>query len=219
MRLGIISATGGDTTWVKWDNTRYPYLATVKWEENAPLTILVQNREQTEGLLLAVDSETGAATELLKETDPAWVNIDPTMPHWLADGKSFLWSTERGGAWRLELRNRDGSLAATLTKPTHGYRKLVGVNDKLGMAYFIGGDNPTMSRLFDVGLKSDDPRPLPFPLKAGIHIGNFLKEWQYLRRYHRSTRWTNAVPSISHEWQRRTRRSECGRTAIAERKP
>ena len=147
----------------------------MKWEENAPLTILVQNREQTEELLLAVDSETGAATELLKETDPAWVNIDQTMPHWLADGKSFLWSTERGGACALELRNRDGSLAATLTKPTHGYRKLVGVNDKLGMAYFIGGDNPTMSRLFDVGLKSDDPRPLPFPLKAGIHAATFSK--------------------------------------------
>jgi dipeptidyl-peptidase 4 len=173
VRLGIISAIGGDTTWIKWDNERYPYLATVKWEENAPLTILVQNREQTEELLLAVDPETGKTTELLKETDAAWVNIDQSMPHWLADGKSFLWSTERDGAWRLELRNRDGSLVTTLTKPTHGYRKLVGVNDKLGMAYFIGGDNPTMSRLFDVSTKSDDPRPLPFPLEAGVHMAIF----------------------------------------------
>jgi dipeptidyl-peptidase-4 len=176
VRLGVISAAGGETTWIKWDIKRYPYLATVNWEENAPLTILVQNREQTEELLLAVDPETGKTTELLKETDPAWVNIDQSMPHWLADGKSFLWSTERDGAWRLELRNRDGSLASTLTKPTHGYRQLVGVNDKLGMAYFIGGDDPTMSRLFEVGLKTDDPRPLPFSLKAGTHMATFSKK-------------------------------------------
>ena len=112
VRLGIIPSSGGKTTWIEWDRERYPYLAAVTWEENTPLTVLVQNREQTAEVLLAVDPATGSTTELLQETDSAWINLESGMPRWLADGKSFLWTTERGGAWQLELRNRDGSLCA-----------------------------------------------------------------------------------------------------------
>jgi hypothetical protein len=64
VKLGIVPTSGGDTTWVKWDAGAYPYLATVKWPKNAPLTILVQNRTQTEELLLAVDEKTGELTGL-----------------------------------------------------------------------------------------------------------------------------------------------------------
>ena len=33
VKLGIIAASGGRTTWVKWDSERYPYLARVLWKE------------------------------------------------------------------------------------------------------------------------------------------------------------------------------------------
>src|SRR5262245_32953681 len=46
VRFGVISADGGPTTWLSWDSKQYPYLASVSWRKNAPLTILVQNREQ-----------------------------------------------------------------------------------------------------------------------------------------------------------------------------
>src|SRR4029079_15516079 len=123
------------------------------------LTILVQNREQTEELLLAINRMTGASTELLKETDPAWLNIDSTMPYWLNDGTQFLWSTERRGAWQLELRNRDGHLIKTLTPPGIYYRSLAGVDKAQGVSYFIGGDDPTQSQLFSVSLREDGARP------------------------------------------------------------
>jgi dipeptidyl-peptidase 4 len=173
VRLGVISATGGDTTWVKWDRERYPYLATVRWEKNSPHTMLVQNREQTEELLLAADPTTGATSELLKETDPAWVNIDSTMPHWLKDGKSFLWSTERGGAWQLEMRNRDGSLARALTRPETCYRTLAGIDDEQGAAYFVGGDDPTQSQLLSISLQDESARPRPITTKRGLHSAIF----------------------------------------------
>ena len=156
-----------------WDRERYPYLATVRWEKNSPLTLLVQNREQTEELLLAADSATGVTTELLKETDPAWVNIDSTMPCWLKDGRSFLWSTERSGAWQLERRNRDGSLARALTRPETCYRALAGIDEQRGMAYFVGGDDPTQSQLFSVSLQDDGARPRQITTKHGLHSAIF----------------------------------------------
>ncbi len=116
---------GEETVWVRWDNDKYPYLATVKWSDHGPLTILVQNREQTEQVLLAVDDETGYTTPLLTETDEAWINLDQDMPVWLSDGRGFLWTTERRGAWQLEHRGADGSLVRVITPTGFDYRGLI----------------------------------------------------------------------------------------------
>jgi dipeptidyl-peptidase 4 len=175
VRLGIIPAAGGDTTWVKWDREKYLYLATVRWEKDSPLTILVQNREQTEELLLAINPTTGSSTELVKETDPAWVNIDSGMPHWLDDGKQFLWSTERRSAWQLELRNRVGHLAKTLTPAEICYRSLAGVDEAQGIAYFIGGADPTQSQLFSVSLQENGAQPKQITTARGLHSAVFAK--------------------------------------------
>jgi dipeptidyl-peptidase-4 len=153
VRLGVIPAAGGRTTWIDWDRERYPYLAMVTWEENAPLSILVQNRQQTEQLLLAADPATGKTRELLKETDAAWIDLDHNMPHWLTSGEGFLWSSQRSGAWQLELRSRDGRLIASLTPPELGYRQLVGVNEGAGMAYVSASEDPRASHLYRVSLK------------------------------------------------------------------
>jgi dipeptidyl-peptidase-4 len=169
VRLGIIPVTGGETTWIRWDDKHFPYLAAVTWEENAPLAILVQNREQTDQVLLAVDPATGGTSELLKETDPAWINLDTGMPRWLKDGNAFLWSTERGGVWQLELRNRDGSLAAVLSPSELGLLGLAGVDEEKATAFVVGGNDPTQSHLFAVSLKPDGPPPRQITDEPGLH--------------------------------------------------
>jgi dipeptidyl-peptidase-4 len=84
VRLGIIARTGGATRWIEWDREKFPYLARAVWEEaRAPLSILVQDRVQQDQRLLAVDSKTAGTRELLRETDSAWLNLDPRpMPVW-----------------------------------------------------------------------------------------------------------------------------------------
>ena len=52
VQLGIVALAGGNITQVAWDEQRFPYLATVRWPVKGPLTILVQNREQTHEQLL-----------------------------------------------------------------------------------------------------------------------------------------------------------------------
>ncbi|RKH43659.1 DPP IV N-terminal domain-containing protein [Corallococcus sicarius] len=139
VRLGVIPVTGGKTTWVSWDAEKYPYLATVTWPKNGPLTLLVQNRTQTEELLLAADVKTGRTRTLHVEKDEAWLNLDQTFPSWLEDGSGFLWYTERSGAPEVELRDSSGKLVRSLVPPEAGFQQLVGYVEKEDTLYFLGG--------------------------------------------------------------------------------
>src|SRR5262249_27961985 len=95
VRLGVISRTGGAPRWVNWDAGKFPYLTRVVWREPGdPLCLTVMDRAQQTSLLLRADPSTGNTTELLRETDPAWLNLDDSalLPTWLPGGKEFLWT-------------------------------------------------------------------------------------------------------------------------------
>lgn len=158
VRVGLIPRSGGATRWVDWDRAKYPYLARVDWKNpNAPLTLLVQNREQTEQLLLAVNLATGATTELLRETDAAWLNLDyeADPPLWFKDGKQFLWTTERRGSWQVELRDLTGRFLREITPVSLCYRGLVGI-DEAGATILVRG-----------GYDSREVQLWRFPLAGG----------------------------------------------------
>jgi len=171
VRLGILPAAGGPTTWVEWDRARYPYLATVRWSKSAPLTALVQNRRQTEEVLLAVDEHTGKAAPLLIERDPAWLNLDQSMPTWLEDGSGFLWTTERRGAWQLELRGRDGKLQRALNAPELGLRHFAHLDDRARVAWVQASRDPAQLQLWKLPLDGRPPRPVT--TETGIHGATF----------------------------------------------
>jgi dipeptidyl-peptidase-4 len=165
--LGIISASGGSTRWIDWDRSTYPYLATVRWTKNAPLTLLVQNRLQNEQLLLAADDKSGATRVLLKETDDTWLNLDQSSPAWLEDGSAFLWTTERSGAWQLELRDgRDGKLIRALTEPSLGLRGVAGVDAKDRIVYVTASQDPTQTHVWRVPIDAG-PGAKPQAVSSG----------------------------------------------------
>lgn len=150
VRLFVMPVAGGPAKEVRWDAEKYPYLATVRWPKAGPLTLLVQNRAQTEEVLLAADPRTGQTRPLLVEKDEAWIQLDQRFPEWLGDGSGFLWSTERNGAPELELRRADGSPARSLVGPAAGFRTLVDYMPKEDVLYFLGGPNPTERYLWRV---------------------------------------------------------------------
>ncbi|MFN2507495.1 MAG: DPP IV N-terminal domain-containing protein [Chthoniobacterales bacterium] len=211
VRLGIIPAAGGATRWVEWDRGKFPYLARVVWKEAAaPLCILVQNRVQQEELLLAVDPETGATSELLRETDRAWLNLDPKlMPVWTKDGRSFLWTTERGGAWQLELHAANGKGVGAITPLGAGFEKFIDLDESSGSVLVAGGRDPRERHLFRFKLETpDQPQRLTstpgrHDAAAGEYKELFLHRfdgqprpgWEVLRRVDGSR--VAALPSVA----------------------
>lgn len=176
VRLGLIPAAGGTTRWITWDRARYPYLATVKWRENAPLTLVVQNRRQTEMAVLTVDLGSGATRQLLVERDAAWLNIDPQMPRWLPDGRRWLWTTERGGGWQLELRDAEGKLLGAVTPPELGYRGLSDVDPERDEVFVRASPGaPREIHLFRLPL-SGRGRPRQVSREPGHHSAVFARQ-------------------------------------------
>ena len=157
VRLGVVSVRGGRTRWVAWDAARYPYLSRVDWTESGGLTLVVQSRDQRELALLRADPQTGATQPLLLERDPAWVNLDPDMPRWLAEGRGFLWTSERAGAWQLEWRAPDGALRRVLVPPGAGYQGLIAADARAGRVWYRASRDPRESHLWQVPLEGGEP--------------------------------------------------------------
>jgi dipeptidyl-peptidase-4 len=170
--LGLVAASGGEPQWRTWDTAKYPYLGRVSWTANAPLTLVVLSRDQTD--LAVITSPAGprtlASKPLLEEHDDAWINLAGAgsrgtggshvkgAPLWLADGAGFLWMTEARGAWTLELRKPGGELATVLTAPEFGLSELLGVRGEV--AIVEASANPTRQDLWAVPLNGSAPSRL-----------------------------------------------------------
>jgi dipeptidyl-peptidase-4 len=152
VRLGIVSVNRGEPTWLKWDNANYPYLTKVTWEEGAPLCITVQTRDQTEVVLLSIDPQTSKTKLLVAERDKTWVNLDQSMPRWLPDGSGFLWTTEREGAWQLDLRSTTGQPTRTIVPPNMMYRGFIEFDPGSRKVIFNASTNPTELHVHSISL-------------------------------------------------------------------
>lgn len=135
VRLAIVGATGGNPRWIDWDRAAFPYVHHVQWTENAPPTLVVLNRAQTELRVLAVDEKTGATATLVTETDEAWLNTSGG-PRWAADGKSFLWAREVADGWELVRHDRTGKKLATLIAGDRGFHGDYDVDQETGDVWF-----------------------------------------------------------------------------------
>ncbi len=155
---------GGKRVRVTWDDAAYPYLATVTWKDG-PLTLVVQNREQTKLQVLAADERSGRTRLLHAEEDPAWINLDQSTPLWWK-GHGFFWVTERNGAPEVELRGVDGALVSSWVKPGAGAESLAGFDPDAKALYFLGGPDAPEAHLYrvvDGGAPQRLSGPLPGP--------------------------------------------------------
>ncbi|MDB4995798.1 MAG: family peptidase, partial [Myxococcaceae bacterium] len=144
------SDSAGPTRFVKWDAEGFPYVATVTWDRLGPPTMYVLDRAQKHGLLLAIDPRDGSTTTLVDEHDDAWLNVDPSVPRWLANGAAFLWSSEKSGAWELELHDAKGKTLQTVATKERGYGELLAVDEAKRAIYIDASPEPAEPRVVSV---------------------------------------------------------------------
>jgi dipeptidyl-peptidase-4 len=121
------------------------------------MTILVQNRSQTEQVLLRVDTITGETRELLRERDSAWINLGPS-PHWVDDGNAFYWATEQAPPgssadnWALERRDAQGDLLLA-SSPACAMRGLTKTIEEGSRIFVTAHPDPTQTSVFTMAVQ------------------------------------------------------------------
>jgi dipeptidyl-peptidase-4 len=84
--LHVVDLDGARTP-VAWDQDLFPYLAAVRWDDDGPLLLTVQSRDQRLVAALAADPGTGSTSVVREWRDPQWVELHAGLPRWLPDGR------------------------------------------------------------------------------------------------------------------------------------
>ncbi|WP_029606116.1 S9 family peptidase [Kozakia baliensis] len=178
VKLGLVSAQGGQSRWVQWDHVAFPYLGRVVWRRDGGLFLVVLNRDQTRENLLSVDLRSGKTRLILEDQDKDWLDLTPMertggldLPYALPGG-DFLWAAQRGLSWQLERHGVDGRLKQTLTKDGLPFLALMDVN---GNNAVIASDAGRIDRkLYRLDL--DSGKTTPLAIEAGHHMARFTKD-------------------------------------------
>ncbi|PYU20753.1 MAG: S9 family peptidase [Acidobacteria bacterium] len=169
-RIGVVDVGGGDVRWMDTGSDPTVLLARVAWlPDSRRLAIERLNRVQNHLELLFADANSGKCETVLTERDRYWVNLPgdgfgPAVSddlHFFADGKRFLWSSERSGFRHLYLYDLAGRQIAQLTHGDWEVENVVKVDEQTQEIYFISTQkSPIERQLYRVALSGGEPAEL-----------------------------------------------------------
>jgi dipeptidyl-peptidase-4 len=156
VRVGVISADGGDIRWMKTPgDPRNTYLVSVDWTGDSKEIYLQHlNRLQNTLNVLVADAASGNVRSILTEKDEAWVDLELPDMVWLDGGKRFLWISERTG-WRHAYSvSADGKDVRPITK---GEFDMIGVPsvDQAGGWLYYGASPENAAQRYQYRTKLD----------------------------------------------------------------
>jgi len=150
------TAATSATKWVRIVDKPFELILRVNWlPDSRRVSVQTLTRDQHELGLYFADRKTGAATRILTETDPGWVNTHDDL-HFLADGQHFLWASERDDYYHLYRYTMDGRLVNQVTRGKWALasagavawirRSVVGIDEAQAWVYFMAKEHSPLER-------------------------------------------------------------------------
>jgi dipeptidyl-peptidase 4 len=179
VRVGVAEVGRDATTWVSINDRPVEYVLRVKWlPDGRRLSVQTLSRDQHESGLYFASRETGAATRILTETDPGWVNTHDDL-HFLADGRHFLWASERDGFYHLYRYTLDGRLVNQVTRGPWSLassgggafwvrQSVAGIDEAGGWLYFTALERSSVERHL-YRIKLDGSGMTRLSAEPGVH--------------------------------------------------
>ncbi|MGZ8845849.1 MAG: S9 family peptidase [Pyrinomonadaceae bacterium] len=157
-RVGVVATDGGATRWLQVPgDPRNNYIARMDWAGNSDEVVMQRlNRRQNVLEVMIGNARTGQVRTILTDQDDAWVDINVDELNWLADGKRFLWVSERDGWRHVYLASRDGGEPKLITPGTFDVTSVEGLDEKGNSLYFTASpDNATQRYLYRIDLSGN----------------------------------------------------------------
>jgi dipeptidyl-peptidase-4 len=186
VRLGVVSASGGDIKWITLTDDPDTYIPRFGWLLDGALWAEAMNRAQDRMDLYFSDAHTGRSRKVLTETTPnAWINVNDDMTI-LASGDRFLWSSWRDGTAQIYLYSfdkanplaNDAKQERQLTKGDFEVLGVQAVDEADGVVYFIcNKDDPRQRQLYAVKLDGSDFKRIS--TEDGTHSPTFANDGKH----------------------------------------
>ena len=142
------------------------YVYNIGWTpDGSEITFNRTNRRQNIMEFTACNPSTGQCRVIVREEWlTGWVENNPTM-RYLADGKRFIWASERNGFRNYYLYDLTGKLIAPLTQHQFDVGAIVKIDEKANTFHYMArsGDNHMKLQLHRVGLNGKNDRRLTDP--------------------------------------------------------
>jgi dipeptidyl-peptidase-4 len=157
VRLGFVDIVTSQVAWAGLKGNTYEYILRVEWlPDHKRVCARTMNRLQTEEDLYFVNSSTGEASFIMKETDEGWINLTDDL-YFLKDGKHFIMASERDGYEHLYRFTMDGRLVNQITKGEWAIRSsgggpfwvrkaVTGIDEKRGWIYFTALEKSSLEK-------------------------------------------------------------------------
>jgi len=175
--LALVAPTGGASRQVDLGSDADIYLVRADWSSDAKKLIFQrQSRDQKRLDLVAVDPVSLAQRLLITETSTTWVSVG-NRPHFLENGKQFIWESERSGRNHLYLYDVDGKPAHPITAGAWGIDELLAVDEKNGRVYVTSNrDAATDKQVYALALNgSTADQPTRVTKADGWHEASFSR--------------------------------------------
>ena len=168
VKLGVVSAAGGETKWMSVAGSADTLLARVDWTpDSKELFVQKLPRVQNRLELLAVNVASGSPRTVLEEKDWAWINVH-SMLRFLPNTNQFLWASERSGFRHLYIYSLKGELQKQITSGDWEVSEIAAINEKEQTVYFTStAASPLERHLYSASFKGGDLKKLT--TQAGTH--------------------------------------------------
>ncbi len=137
------------------------YVTRLEWLSNDSIAVQRLPRRQDRLDLLLVSARTGTGRTVLTDTDSAYVNAEGEPVTWLADGRRFLFRSDRSGFQSWWLFDRAGTAIRRIGPDKVDQLDLLAVDERAGVAYLsVAEPSPTQRQLWVAPLDGKPARRL-----------------------------------------------------------
>lgn len=157
------------------------YIPRIRWTQNPNMLSLSRlNRLQNKVDLLHADVSTGKSDVVLTEESRTYVDVENFGDDfvYLADGKSFISSSERDGFKHLYQFDLSGKLIRQITTGNWEVDDFQGIDEKSKILYFTSTEVSSSERhLYSISLDGKNKKQLS--TDKGLNRANFSKDFKY----------------------------------------
>jgi dipeptidyl-peptidase 4 len=180
VRVGIVSASGGQTVWVKTSgDPSNTYIPDISWADGGHLVLQHLNRRQNSNEILLADADTGNARRMFVDEDRTWVDKNKSI-EWVGHGREFLFLSERDGWRHLYRVGRDSGTATLVTHGNYDVVTLENVSPDEQWVYFIASpDNATQRYLYRTRLDGSGAMERLTQHQPGVHSYDISPDGQW----------------------------------------